>query len=558
MPTATEPARRLWAEHPRARRGLGAAVLLAVLASCAWFAFALALATVVAGVFLHGGTLAAAALPLAAMAGLVLARAGLLHAGEVVVQRAAEDVKGSLRERVLARLVALGPVHATGERAGELVHTAGEAVEALDAYVTGFRRAQLLAVILPALVAAIVLALDPVAAVILLAAWPVLVLLLALIGVRVRDGAAQRERELAWLSAHFLDVLRGLPTLRMFGRGEEHGATIEAVSRRLGATTMDVLRTAFQASLVLEWGATGATALVAIEASVRLMAGGLGFGHALAALLLAPEFFLPLRRYSLEYHSGQAGRAAADRIYAMLDEPVRTPARRGPAPPARLDLRFDRVTVTYGAGRRPALAGFSLDVPEGSTAALVGATGAGKSTVAGLLLRFVEPDAGAVLAGGVPLSAIEPRLWRTRVACVPQHPQLFHGTVADNIRLARPGATDAEVVAAARAAQVDAFVRGLPAGYATPVGEGGVQISGGERQRVAIARAVLRDAPILVLDEATSHLDPESEALVLEALARLRRGRTALVIAHRPEAVRDADQVVLMHAGRAVETAPAR
>jgi ATP-binding cassette subfamily C protein CydD len=507
-------------------------------------------------VFLHGATLAAVALPLAAMAGLALARSTLLWAAEVAAQRSADGIERSLRERVVAKLFALGPAYARGERAGELVHTAVGTAEELCEYVTGYRRARLLAGIVPTLAAVVVLAVDPLAALILAAAFPVLVLLLALIGGRVREAAERRERELAWLGAHFLDVIRGLPTLKLFGRSAEQAGTIEAVGERFGATTMDVLRTAFQASLVLEWGATGATALVAIEASVRLMGGGIGFEHALAALLLAPELFLPLRRYSTEYHAGQAGRAAAARIYALLDAPSRPRARTDRPLPERFDLRFEDVEVTYDAGARPALRGFSLAVPHGATVALLGETGAGKSTVAAVLLRFVEPDAGAVLVGGAPLRAIEPARWRTRVAHVAQQPSLFHGTVADNIRLGRPDAADEEVVAAARAAQAHQFVSALPAGYATPVGERGARLSGGERQRIALARALLRDAPILVLDEVTSHLDSETEAQVLAELARLGRGRTVVVITHRLALARDADLVAVMRAGRVIEVGP--
>lgn len=530
---------------------------MSVLAAAAWFACAPLMAAVVGRVFLHGATLPAVAGPLVAMAGLVVARAALLWAGEVVAERSAVELERSLRERVVAKLFALGPTHARGERAGELVHTAVGATEALGEYVTGHRRARLLAGVVPVIAAAIVLALDPWAALILLAAWPVLVLLLALIGGRVHDLAERRERELAWLGAHFLDVIRGLPTLKLFGRSAEQAATIETVGTRFGATTMDVLRTALRASLVLEWGATGATALVAIEASVRVMGGALTFERALAALLLAPEFFLPLRRHAAEYHGGRAGRVAAERIYALLDAPPSgsRPARRRRAP-ERFDLRFERVGVAYDGGARPALRGFSLLVPHGSTVALVGETGAGKSTVAALLLRSVEPDAGVVLAGGVPLADIDPVAWRAAIAWVPQHPSLFHGTIADNIRMARPDATDADVIAAARAAHAHAFVSSLPGGYATPVGERGVRLSGGERQRIALARAVLRDAPLLVLDEATSHLDPESEAQVLEALARLRRRRTAVVITHRLGLAGDADLVAVMHAGRVVEVGP--
>jgi thiol reductant ABC exporter CydD subunit len=511
------------------------------------------MAAVVGRVFLHGATLGAVAEPLAAMAGLVLTRAALLAASEHVAERAADTVERSLRDRVVAKLFALGPVYARGERAGALVHTAVGAAEELGEYVTGYRRSRLLAGIVPALAAILLLAVDPWAGLIAIAAWPVLVLLLALIGGRVRDAAERRERELAWLGAHFLDVIRGLPTLKLFGRSGEQAETIEAVGVRFGATTMDVLRTAFQASLVLEWGAVGATALVAIEASVRLMSGSLPFERALAALLLAPELFLPLRRCSAEYHAGQAGRAAAARIYDLLDTPA--PARIGTRRrlPERFDLRFEHVCVAYDAGTRPALRGFSLEVAQGTTVALVGETGAGKSTVASVLLRFVEPHAGTVLVGGVPLPDLDPAQWRTRVAWVPQHPGLFHGTIADNIRMARPEATDGEVVAAARAAHAHDFVSALPAAYATPVGERGARLSGGERQRIALARAMLRDAPVLVLDEATAHLDPETEALVLEALARLRCGRTVVVITHHARLARDADLVAVMHAGQVVE-----
>jgi ATP-binding cassette subfamily C protein CydD len=322
---------------------------------------------------------------------------------------------------------------------------------------------------------------------------------------------------------------------------------------------MDVLRTAFQTTLVLEWGATAATALVAIETSVRLMAGGLTFERALAVLLLTPEFFLPLRRLSAEYHVGRSAAAAAERVYAVLDTPARihvpVPGAARPLP-ARLDVRFDDVVVTYDDGSRTALAGCSLQIPQGRTVALVGPTGAGKTTVANVLLRFVDPEHGRVTVGGVALSELDPAQWRTRVAWVPQQASLFHGSVADNLRLARPDASDDDMVAAATAANAHGFVTALPDGYATPVGEGGARLSGGERQRLALARAFLKDAPFVILDEPTSHLDRESETLVLEAASRLMRGRTVLVIAHRPEPVAGADMVVTLRAGRVVGDEP--
>jgi len=547
--------RRLWAEHPGARRTLALATALSFGATACWIAFALLLSAVVDRVFLGGGSLGSVSSLLAAMVAVVLVRGGLLWGSEVIAQRAAEDVKISLRERLAAKLAALGPTFTRAERTGELVHTVGEGVEGLDGYVTRFRPARALAVVVPVVIGLVVFAIDPWTVTILLVTGPFLVLLLGLIGRRVRDQTLRRERELGWMSAHYLDVLRGLTTLKLFGRSTEQADTIAAVGRRYGSATMDVLRTAFQTSLVLEWGATAATALVAIEASVRLMGGELAFGRALAVLLLTPEFFAPIRRLSAEYHAGHAGAAAMSRVYEILDEPGRIAAPIAAAElPSRFDVRLEDVRVAFEGGARVALDGCSFEIPEGSVVALVGPTGAGKTTVANVLLRFVDPDAGRVEVGGVPLAEIDRARWRTLVAHVPQHPYLFQGSVADNLRLARPGASDPELIAAATAANAHAFVSGMPNGYDTPVGEGGARLSGGERQRLAIARAFLRDAPLLILDEPTANLDEESGEVVLDALRALARLRTVLLISHRPEPLLVADHVVSLASGRIVET----
>jgi ATP-binding cassette, subfamily C, bacterial CydD len=546
--------RRLWTEHAGASRTLGAATALAFGAAACWIGFALLLSVVVDRVFLDGGSLASASTILGAMVGLVIARGALVWMSEVVAQRAAEGVKSSLRDRLATKLVALGPTYTRGQRTGELVHTVGEGVEALDAYVTRFRPARALAAVVPVVVGLVVFTIDPWTVTILLATGPVLVLLLGLIGRRVRDQTRRRERELAWMSAHFLDVLRGLTTLKLFGRSAEQADTIAAIGRRYGSATMDVLRTAFQTTLVLEWGATAAAALVAIETSVRLMARQLAFGRALALLLLAPEFFVPIRRLSAEYHAGRAGAAAASRIYEVMDEPGRIAVpTAGSGLPLRFDVRFEDVGVAFEGGTRVALDGCSFEIPEGSVAALVGSSGAGKTTVANVLLRFVEPDTGRAVVGGLPLARIDPARWRTLVAHVPQHPYLFQGSVADNLRLARPTASDEGLIAAATAANAHGFVSRLPDGYDTAVGEAGFRLSGGERQRLAIARAFLRDAPLLILDEPTANLDEESGETVLDALRTLARSRTVLLISHRPESVLLADRIISLESGRVAD-----
>jgi ATP-binding cassette subfamily C protein CydD len=536
---------------------------------------AILLSSVVHRVFRLGQTLANVLPVLGVMLGLLALRAGLIWAQEGLAQRSASAVKETLRRQFTAHLYALGPAYTRGERSGELVNTLVEGVEALDATITQFLPARYLAGLVPAVVFLAVLLLDPWSTLVLLFAGPMLILLLALIGGRARAITERRFLELSWMSAFFLDVLLGLATLKMFGRSREQADTIEEISRHYGKTTMEVLATAFQTSLMMEWAATAATAMVALEVSLRVMSGGLQFDRALAVLLLTPEFFLPLRQLAIKYHIGATGKAAAERIFAILDLPAQrqsarasegqhdltttlshnlTTSRSHDLTTSPAEIRFEDVSVAYQQGERPALQAFSLVLPRGQTVALVGPTGAGKTTVANVLLRFVEPDAGQVLVDGQPLDRIDRAAWRRQVAWVPQLPHLFHGTAADNIRLARPEASLDDVIAAAQAAHAHEFIQALPQGYATPLGEQGARLSGGQRQRLAIARAFLKDAPLLILDEATASLDAASDALIRDALARLMAGRTVLVIAHRLELAYTADQVVVMAAGRAAES----
>jgi len=561
--------RRVLAEDRRARLLLYVSVGAGFAAAALLLAQAWLLSVTVNRIFLRHGTLADVLPLLATMLGLLVVRAGLIWGQEVVVQRAATRTKRAVRQRLLDHLFVLGPVYVRGERSGDLVNTAVEGVEALDEYVTQYQPARLLAGLVPALVFVVVLLLDPWTTPIYLFTGPFLVLLLALIGGRTKAITERRFLEMRWMSAHFLDMLQGLPTLKLFGRSQEQVETIAAISRHYGNTTMEVLRTAFQTSLVLEWGAMAATALVAIEVSLRLMNGLLPFELALTVLLMTPEFFMPLRQLALKYHAGSAGKAAAQRIYAVLDTPDvgrfgKSPSaasatdvgRFGKSPYAalpRFDLRFDAVAYAYDQGQRPALQDLSFSIAHGQMVALVGPTGAGKSTVASLLLRFLSPDRGAIFVGDAPLAAIDPERWRTQVAWVPQRIHLFQGTMGENIALAAPGASHAAIVAAAQAAHAHEFIEALPDGYATPMGEQGARLSGGQRQRIALARAFLKDAPVLILDEATSHLDRVSEELIQDALERLRRGRTVLVIAHRLEMVTAADQIVVIDQGHVVE-----
>ena len=550
--------RRILRLDTRARRWITLAVTLMALAAVALIAQALLLSQTISGVFRGGQTLGAVLPLLVLLLLLIGVRAALQWGGEVIAQRGASRIKREMRLRLLRKL-GQSTLSASDERSGELAHTVVEGVEALDEYVTQYQTARLLAALVPALVFLVVLWLDPLSGLILIVAGPLLVLLLAVIGSRTKELSERRFEELRWMSAHFLDMLQGLTTLKLFGRSKEQTEIIAEISERFGRTTMQVLRTAFQTSLALEWAAVAATALVAVQVSLRLMDGLVAFDRALAVLLLTPEFFLPLRQLALQYHAGATGKAAAQRIFALLDAPA---PHAAPTPasglitqiPDAYDLRFEDVHLAYDGGERPALRGLTLTMPHGQTVALVGATGAGKTSVARLLLRFVEPTSGAILVGETRLSAFDPDAWRARIGWVPQQPRLFYGTVADNLRLARPAASREEMEEAARMANALDFIRALPQGFETPIYEGGTRLSGGQRQRIAIARAFLQDAPLLILDEATAYLDAKSEALVREATLRLLRGRTALIIAHRLEMAYGADQIVVLDHGLAVES----
>jgi thiol reductant ABC exporter CydD subunit len=536
-------------------------------AALATIAAAWLMSQVIAGVFLGQETLATVAPLLAALVVVAVVRAAGLWLLEILAQHAGGRLAGSLRTALVDRAFGLGPAWVAERRAGDIASVLTTGLDAVAAWMASYQPARLLAGSVPLLVLVVVVLIDPLSSLVLILTGPVLLLLLAVIGSRTQAISDRRFAELRWLSAFFVELLRGLPTLRAYGRSREQVDTLREISDRLRISTMDVLRSAFQTGLVLDWGGAVAMALVAVQVGLRLMTDAIPFDRALAVLFITPEFFLPLRQLALRYHAGSAGRTAAAAVFAILDEPVAGPPMArgavagraaGPSPAGAVPagpeaIRFEGVGVRYAGRGTPALESLALDIPAGARIAIVGATGAGKTTLARLLLRFVEPDAGSILVGGTPLDALDPAAWRARLGWVPQAPHLFHGTVADNLRIARPDATPAQLRHALAAAQALELVDELPDGLDTPVGEGGVRLSGGERQRIAIARALVRDAPYLVLDEPTAHLDPAMEEALAVALARERGSRTVIVISHRLRLALDADLVAVLDGGRLVE-----
>jgi thiol reductant ABC exporter CydD subunit len=531
--------RRLLRSSRAARRHLVVTVALGFTAALTIVAQAVLLARVIDRVFLDGAAVGDVRRELVGIVLLALVR-GLVSWGfEATGHHAAARAMSELRGRLLDRVLASPPRDLDGARTGEIAAAAVQGVDALDAYFSRFLPQLVLAALVPLAVLAWVVHVDLVAAAIMVATLPLIPLFMVLIGKMAGRRTAARWRSLSLLSGHFLDVARGLPTLRAFNRAEAQADVIAAVGDRYRRETMGTLRIAFLSALVLELAAMLATAMVAVVLGVRLADGGLAFESALAVLILAPELYLPLRRLGAEFHASADGLAGASQIFELLDAPLRTATGSQTLPDIRTPIRFEQVSFAYPARPSLVLDRVELELRRGELVVLVGPNGAGKSTIASLLLCFDEPDAGRITVGGVDLRELDPAAWREQVAWVPQRPHVFAGSIAENILLGAPGASPTRVRAAAEAA-------GLALLLDTRVGEGGRPLSAGETRRVALARAFLRDAPLAILDEPTAHLDAHSAAAVADVVERLAAGRTTLLIVPAPALARRADRVVML------------
>ncbi|MDA0633946.1 ABC transporter ATP-binding protein [Nonomuraea sp. MCN248] len=547
--------RRLPALSPSVRWRLAGLVLLLLSITATYVGQGVLIAQALARVFAGQGA-DAIVWPVVAVAALQLVRSAALAVREPVALRTSAAVKAELRRRLTGKLLLLGPAHAQRARTGAAQTTLVDGIETADAYIGRFLPQVAASVIAAVAVTAYLFTLDP------LVGGVVLACALLLPAVPLLSDRVLRDRNAAWLRgykglyAENLDALQGMATLKAFNASGRRGAELARLAERFCRDSIRLMAVVvgYVGGVAFVIGLGTAVALGA--AALRLAAGELTVTELLIILLLTAECFRPLKELESAYHSSHSAVPSLKAVFEILDAPEPSQGE------ARIDLdgppsvAFDEVTFTYRERDRPALDRFTLDLAPGERVALVGRSGAGKTTVASLLLRFFDPDAGRVTVNGVDVRDLPLDRLRALVAIVSQDTYLFHGTVRRNLALARPDATDDELEAAARAAQAHDFIAALPDGYDTVVGERGLKLSGGERQRIAIARALLKDAPILVLDEATSSVDAANESAIQHALDTLSGGRTTLMIAHRLSTVRAADRVIVMADGRIAEAGP--
>ncbi len=546
---------------------LAGALVLSLLGAAATVVMAMLLAHLLAEVHLLGPAALSLTPVLLGLTVAAVVRAASRGWAEKLMLGLALPIKALLRQRLFNKLCQLGPYHSASFGPGRWLTLVTQGIEGLDPWFCRYLPQWLLAATLPLLFIGVATAYDLLSGVILLVTAPLIPFFMVLIG-RAAARASQRQwRALGRLGAVFHDRLRGLESLRVLGAVERTLDTIATTGESHRSRTMGVLRIAFASALALELLANLSVAIVAVEIGIRLLYGALPFESAMVVLLLAPEVYAPLRLLGTHFHGGTAGQAAAAEAFTLLAAtpdgaacPEATPAL-APASPFPVVLR--QVSFAFPAPSAPAdlgaaaaplvLDGLDLEVRRGECVVVLGPSGAGKSTLLALLLGLLRPSRGEILAGGLGLSQWPTERWRARVAWVPQRPHIFNATVAENLCLGgapRDAATLEAVVTQVGLAEV---VAALPRGLDTPLGDDGWRLSAGQGQRLALARALLRDADLLLLDEATAHLDAESEATVAECIAAWRRRGAVILVAHRLSAVRCADRVWILEEGRVVE-----
>ncbi|MEL4106527.1 thiol reductant ABC exporter subunit CydD [Oscillospiraceae bacterium WX1] len=506
---------------------------------------------IINAVFLRGLELKSMVPMLFALLAGVLARAGLTYYFSLYFRNTAADIKRRVLARNAEALLDSGPILTKSKDSGGVSAISGEAAELLEPYYYEYLPALFsLAVSLP-LILVSVLSVDFVSFLIMLVTGPVLPFFLYLIGTESEKASRARLKSLTRLGGGLNDLLSGLKTLKLFGRIDSARAKVASISEDFRRLTMQVLRISFLSAFVLELAATISTAIIAVTLGARLIDGRIDFLPCFFILLMTPDYFMAIRRFGAKFHVAQNAKTAAE----LLLEP-KLPSSVGRKPgltfPADCDVSFRGVTCSYNRGEA-ALACVNLDFRCGEITALVGPSGSGKSSIANTLLKLITPEDGAVFVGGVNLAEIDTESLRRSISYIPQRPYIFKGTLRENITLSTSKATDDAVEAAVRDALLGDLVAALPGGLDTPVADMAINFSAGERQRIAIARALLKDAPIVVIDEAVSAQDRENERLLTKSFERLSRDKTVLIIAHRLETVQNADKIYVLNGGAVTE-----
>jgi thiol reductant ABC exporter CydD subunit len=510
----------------------------------------------------RGTGLAAFSATVLALFLVIAGRAAAAYGSETAALRAAARVKSQLRRMLAGHALRLGPAWLGDHRPGEITTLATRGLDALDAYFARYMPQLVLAFVVPLAVLARVTAADWISGIVIAVTLPLIPVFAVLIGLYSKEQTRRQWRLMGVLGGHFVDVVEGLSTLKIFGRAKAQAQVIKKVTDEHRTATMAGLRVAFLSALVLELAAALATALVAVEVGLRLLAGHIGYETALLVLLLTPEAYIPLRNVGAQFHASAEGAAAADRAFAILHTKpaaVRPPSRSAAAVPdlSSQPIELTDVRLGYPGRTQPALDGVCTTIWPGDRIVLSGPSGAGKSSLLGLLMRFTEPSSGEILAGGIDLAALPVSSWRRQIAWVPQSPYIFSGTIAENIALGQPQADRRAIWQAAGLAGAEELIAAQRGGIDTVLAERGLDLSAGQRQRIALARAFLRDAPLVLLDEPTAHLDPASARQILEVIAAMAVGRTVVLATHRDGALIDPTRVLALDHGRLIPASPA-
>jgi thiol reductant ABC exporter CydD subunit len=536
---------RLVSQASAARSFLVVQIVSGALLAVLVVAQATLIATLITRTFLDGFGMPAVRGDLTALACVVAGRALVTWIGETAAYRSSAAVKSQLRRAVLRKATELGPAWLARQPTGELTLLTTSGLDALDDYFARYLPQLILAGLVPAIIGLRLLVADPLSALIVICTLPLIPLFMALIGMGTRDQMDRQWHTMSQLAHHFLDVLGGLPTLRIFNRAAAQVTTVRRISEELRRRTMRTLRVAFLSSFALELLASLSVAIIAVSVGMRLVYGHLTLQTALIVLILAPEIYLPWRRVGAAYHASVEGVSAASAALDIIDLAAPTGGGvRGLS--MREPIRCRGLRVSHAGRPVPALDDLNLVITPGEVLAITGPSGCGKSTLLAVLLGFVTPDAGQVVVGNVDLRDVDLVYWRSQIAWVGQRTHLFAATVAENIRLGRPGATDGDVRQAAGLAGAEEFIDALPFRYLTQLGERGIGLSIGQRQRIALARAFLKDAPLIVLDEPTAGLDSRAEAGISAALQRLSGTHTIVVTSHHHALFTRADRVVTL------------